>query len=562
MPDDRLSLAFAQLDPHVGDLDANLARLRDARARAAGQGADVVVATELVVTGYPPEDLVHKPAFLERAEDTVRALAADTADGGPAMIVGAPWREDPERRTRAAEGTLYNAALVLDGGEVAAVRTKCDLPNYGVFDEKRLFTPGPVPGPVRVRGVRLGLMVCEDMWTGEVAECMEENGADILVVINGSPFDVTKADTRLQLAISRVTECGLPLVYLNQVGGQDELAFDGASFALDSACNLIAQLPAFREEVAVTTWTPTDDGEWTARDAPRAPQPETTEAVYRALVTALRDYVGKNGFPGVVLGLSGGIDSALTATVAVDALGPDAVHALVLPSPYTSRSSLDDASAVAERLGIRLDRVPIDAGMTAVGEMLEPLFAGTEAGVAEENIQSRLRGLTVMAVSNKVGAMMLATGNKSELAVGYATLYGDMCGGYNVLKDVYKTRVYELARWRNQGAGDDLHGPDTAPIPESVLDKAPTAELKPDQTDQDALPPYDRLDAILMGLVEDELDVADLTARGFDEATVREVRARLFGAEHKRFQAPPGVKIMPRHFGRERRYPITNGFRG
>jgi len=562
MPEDRLAIALAQLDPHVGDIEGNLQRLRDARREAAEQGAEVLIATELVVSGYPPEDLVTRASFLERVEEAVHELAAETGDGGPAVVLGAPWREDPETRKRVADGTLHNVALVLDGGEVKAVRAKRDLPNYGVFDEKRLFTPGSLPGPVQVRGVRLGIMVCEDMWSPDVAESLEENGSEILVVINGSPFDTAKLDVRLQLALARVTECGLPLIYLNQVGGQDELVFDGASFALDSGRNLIAQLPAFREMVSVTTWAPSDDGEWTASEAPRIAPPEGPEAIYRALVLGLRDYVRKNGFPGVVVGLSGGIDSALTAAVAADALGPDQVRCVLMPSPYTRQSSADDARAVAELLGGRLDTLGIEPAMTAVQDILAPVFDDLPADTTEENIQSRLRGLTLMAMSNKFGPMLLATGNKSELAVGYATLYGDMCGGYNVLKDVYKTRVYELARWRNQQAPEGGLGPDGRVMPERVLEKAPSAELKPEQTDQDSLPPYEQLDAILEGLVEDELGVERVAEFGHDIALVREVQRRLEGAEYKRRQGAPGVKVTRRQFGRDRRYPMTNAFRG
>ncbi|SDG01487.1 NH(3)-dependent NAD(+) synthetase [Limimonas halophila] len=562
MSEDRLAIALAQLDPVVGDVDGNLQRLRDARAQATEEGADVLIATELVIAGYPPEDLVRRASFLDRVEDAVRALAADTGDGGPAVVLGAPWREDPETRKRADDGRLYNVALVLDGGEVKAVRAKWDLPNYGVFDEKRLFTPGALPGPVQVRGVRLGLMVCEDMWTPDVAESLQENGAQILVAINGSPFDTGKPDIRLQLALARVSECELPLIYLNQVGGQDELVFDGASFALDSGRNLVAQLPAFREMLAVTTWQPDGEGDWTATDGPRVAPPEGPEAVYRALVLGLRDYVRKNGFPGAVVGLSGGIDSALTAAVAADALGPDQLRCVLMPSPYTRASSSEDAEEVARLLGARLDTLGIEPAMTAVQDMMAPVFDDLPADTTEENIQSRLRGLTLMAISNKFGPMVLATGNKSELAVGYATLYGDMCGGYNVLKDVYKTQVYELARWRNQQAPEDGLGPAGRVMPERVLEKAPSAELKPDQTDQDSLPPYGELDAILEGLVEDDQGVETVAARGHDAGLVREVQRRLEGAEYKRRQGAPGAKVSRRQFGRDRRYPMTNGFRG
>jgi len=561
MPDDRLTLAFAQLDPTVGDIRGNLEKLRAARAEAAAAGADVLVATELFVTGYPPEDLVKKPAFLDQVETAVHELAAETDDGGPAVVVGAPWREDPETRRRTDDDTLYNAALLLDAGEVQAVRAKWDLPNYGVFDEKRHFTQAPLPGPMPVRGVRLGVMVCEDSWSPDVTECMEENGAEILIVINGSPFEEGKQETRLQLALQRVDESGLPLVYLNQVGGQDELVFDGASFALDGGRNLRMQLDGFAEQIAVTRWERGAEDDWTLVEAPMVTPPEGLAAVYRALVLGLRDYVGKNGFPGVVLGLSGGIDSALSAVIAADALGPKKVHCLLMPSPYTSQASLEDAAEVARLLGCRLDTVSIGPAMQAFDEMLKPLFDELPPDTTEENIQARARGIVLMAVSNKFGPMLVSTGNKSEMSVGYSTLYGDMAGGFNALKDVYKTQVYRLARWRNQHRPVTALGPEGRVIPERIITKAPSAELRPDQTDQDSLPSYDHLDDILTCLIEHDMGWREIAARGHDEAVVRKVWRMLEGAEYKRRQAPPGVKITRRSFGRDRRYPITNKFR-
>jgi NAD+ synthase len=559
MSDERLAIALAQLNPTVGDVDGNLARLRAARQAAAG--ADVMVATELVITGYPPEDLVRKPSFLAHAEAAVRALAADTADGGPAVILGAPWREDPETRQPAPAGAVYNAALLLDGGEVRAVRAKWDLPNYGVFDEKRVFTPGTLPGPMNVRGHRLGVMVCEDAWTPDVTECLEENGAELLIAINGSPFEGGKADKRLSLILSRVTESGLPFLYVNQVGGQDELVFDGASFGLDGARNLVAQLATYEPQVAVTQWRRGAADDWTCTDGPMVAPPEGQEVTYRALLLGLRDYVDKNGFPGVVIGLSGGIDSAMTAAVAADALGPERVRCLLMPSPYTSQASFDDAAACAELLGVRLDTVNIDPAMRAFTDMLAPLFDDLPPDTTEENVQSRVRGITLMAISNKFGPMVLSTGNKSEMSVGYSTLYGDMAGGFNVLKDVYKTQVYALARWRNQTRPAGALGPEGRAIPERILTKAPSAELKPDQTDQDSLPAYDALDDILEALIEHDLGLDDIVARGHDESVVSKVWRMLEGAEYKRRQAPPGVKITSRSFGRDRRYPITNKFK-
>jgi NAD+ synthase len=560
MSDDRLGIALAQLNPCVGDIDGNLALLRDARRQAADAGAHILVASELVITGYPPEDLVQKPAFLDKAEEGVQALAADTADGGPAVILGAPWRENPETRKR--DGHLYNAALVLDGGEVRAVRAKWDLPNYGVFDEKRLFTPGELPGPVEVRGARLGLPICEDIWSEDVAECLQENGAEALIAINGSPFEAGKQDKRLQLALRRIAECEIPLVYLNQVGGQDELVFDGASFVLDAGRNLRVQLPAFDPAVAVSWWTRDRLGDLAVADGVRTALPDGLDAIYRALVLGLRDYVDKNGFPGVVLGLSGGIDSAISAAVAADALGPDRVRCVLLPSPYTSQHSLEDAAEAAELLGCRLDTVDIGPAMKAYDEMLSPLFDDLPPGVTEENIQARARGVALMAISNKFGPMVLSTGNKSEMSVGYSTLYGDMCGGYNAIKDVYKTQVYQLAHWRNRHVPHGALGPDGRVIPERVITKAPSAELAPDQKDADSLPSYDELDDILACLIESDMSAKEIADRGHAPETVAKVWKLLEGAEYKRRQAPPGVKITARNLSRDRRYPIVNKFRG
>jgi NAD+ synthase len=549
---DTLAMALAQINPTVGDLAGNAGRIRAARAKAAGEKADLVVFPELVVTGYPPEDLVLKPAFQEAVKMTVEVLAAETGDGGPAMLIGAPW---------VSQGKLYNAALLLDGGKIAATRFKYDLPNYGVFDEKRVFAAGPLPGPIAFRGVRLGVMVCEDMWTADSAETLAESGAEILVVPNGSPYESDKIDERINLSVKRVTENGLPIVYVNQVGGQDELVFDGASFVLNADCKLAAQLPSWAEAVRLTKWTRGGNGQWWCAPGEIVKPLPRIEEIYRALVTGLRDYVTKNRFPGVILGLSGGIDSALTAAIAVDALGAEAVRAFMMPSPYTSRDSLDDAEGCAKRLGIRLDTVSIEPAMKAYATMLGEMFKGTNADITEENVQSRARGITLMALSNKFGHMVVSTGNKSEMSVGYATLYGDMCGGYAVLKDVYKTTVFELSRWRNGAKLTDLRGPAGAVMPDRVITKPPTAELKPDQTDEASLGPYAKLDDILYCLVEKEMPVAEIVARGHDEAYVKRVWRMLDLAEYKRRQAPPGVKITRRAFGRDRRYPITNGFR-
>jgi NAD+ synthase len=550
---DRLVIALAQLNPTVGDISGNVAKLRGAHKTARAQGADLLVSSELFIAGYPPEDLVLKPAFLDACEAAVRELAADTADGGTALLVGAPWRD---------AGKLYNAALLLDRGEIRALRFKHDLPNYGVFDEVRVFKPGPLPGPIAFRGVRLGVMICEDMWQPEVTETLEESGAQLLVVMNGSPFESDKQDERIQLAVARVKESGLALLYVNQICGQDELVFDGASFALDRDCHLRLQAPGFAEAVISTVWTLGDDERWTIQPSSLVPPTEGLEATYQAMVLGLRDYVGKNRFPGVVLGLSGGIDSAICAAVAADALGPDKVHCVMMPSRYTSRDSLDDAAEVARLLGIELREIGIEPAIEAFGAMLGPSFAGKGADITEENLQSRARGVTLMALSNKFGWMVLSTGNKSEMSVGYATLYGDMCGGYAVLKDIYKTTVFALSRWRNEHVPAGALGPAGRVMPERVITKPPTAELKPDQTDQDSLPPYEVLDDILESLIEHERTTEAIVARGHDRATVLAVWKMLDRAEYKRRQAPPGVKTTRRAFGRDRRYPITNAFQG
>ena len=545
-----LRIALAQINLHVGAVEANLARLRRARAQGEQLGADLVVTPEFSIAGYPPEDLVRKPAFVAACEAAIADLAADTADGGPALIVGGPWR-DGER--------LHNAAFLLEGGRIASRRAKHELPNYGVFDEKRVFDPGLAPGPVPFRGFRLGLLVCEDWWTAPVAETLAESGAEILLSINASPYEADKQQTRIQLAVRRVVETGLPFVFCAQVGGQDELVFEGGGFVLNPDRSLAVQMPFFQEAVALTEWH--REGErLVCAPLPPAPEPARLEGIYRAMMLGLADYVGKNGFPGVILGLSGGIDSALSAAVAVDALGPDRVRGFMMPSPYTSRDSLDDAADCARLLGIACDTLPITPAMEAFAATLAPVFAGRRADITEENVQSRARGLILMAISNKLGAMLLTTGNKSEMSVGYATLYGDMCGGYSVLKDVYKTTVFALSRWRNAHRPPGACGPAGRVMPNTVITKPPTAELKPNQTDQDTLPPYEVLDAILEGLVEGEQSVDALVAAGHDRATVLRVWRMLDRAEYKRRQAPPGVKITPRAFGRDRRYPITNGF--
>jgi NAD+ synthase len=550
---DTISIAVAQLNPIVGDVAGNLAKAREARAQAARQGADLVLFTELFIAGYPPEDLVLKPAFVASCEQAVVQLATDTADAGPGIIIGTPLKRD---------SGLHNAVVVADQGNIIAERYKVDLPNYGEFDEKRVFQPGPhLPGPVNFRGVRIGIPICEDVW-GEIGICetLAESGAEILLVPNGSPYYRGKVDIRQQVVIRQVIESGLPITYANQIGGQDELVFDGASFAINADRSLGFQMRQFEEELAMVTWRRQGD-DWICADGPMSAIPEAEEADYRACMLGLRDYVDKNGFQDVVLGLSGGIDSAICAALAVDALGPGRVRCVMMPYHYTSKDSLKDAQDCAHALGSRYDIVAIAEPVQGFSNALGQMFEGTPEGVTEENLQSRARGTILMAISNKFGSMVVTTGNKSEMSVGYATLYGDMNGGFNPIKDVYKMQVYALSRWRNANVPSGALGPAGEVIPQNIIDKAPSAELRPDQTDQDSLPPYPILDDILECLVEGEMGVDEIVARGHDRELVHRVEHLLYIAEYKRRQAAPGVKITRKNFGRDRRYPITNRFR-
>ena len=545
-----LAIAFAQVNPTVGDLSGNAALVRRARDNAAALGADLVVFPELVLVGYPPEDLVLRPALVQAAAAVLRELQRESEAGLPGLVVTLPW---------AADGSVYNAvALVADGR--LDLRFKHDLPNYGVFDEKRVFTPGPLPDPVIFRDVALGLPICEDVWYPVTAAHLAHSGAQLLLVPNGSPFEVGKFHQRLDLTRRRVSESGLPIAYVNQVGGQDELVFDGGSFAMNADGSLAHLLPFWREALVLSRWH-REGGAYRCADSTEWAEQPRLEAIYNAMVLGLRDYVRKNGFHGVVLGLSGGIDSALTAAVAVDAVGADRIRGVRLPSRFTSQASLDDAAESGHLLGMHLDTMSIEDSVRAAEGTLAPLFTGRPRDVTEENLQARVRGALLMALSNKFGELLVTTGNKSEMSVGYATLYGDMCGGYSVLKDIYKTEVYALAHWRNQQAPEGVLGPSGRVIPESSLTKAPAAELRPNQTDQDTLPPYDILDAILSGLVEDEQSVDQIAACGFPRDVVTRVQRLLYAAEYKRRQAPPGVKITRKSFGRDRRYPVTNAFR-
>ena len=552
---DSLKIALAQLNPTLGDIAGNLAKLRRARATAAAKGADLIVYPELFICGYPPEDLVRKPAFAAACRAAVEALAAEIK-GAPAVLVGTVWPDGDK---------LYNAVALLEDGRITGLRYKVDLPNYGVFDEKRVFDAGPLPGPLNFKGVRIGVPICEDIWKDEVCECLAECGAEILLSPNGSPFEWKKEDVRTNIAVARVVETGLPLAYLNQIGGQDELVFDGASFVLNSDKTLAVQMPAWEEALVVTEWSRGPTG-WRCAPGAKAKLEAGDAAAYHACVLGLRDYVEKNGFPGVVLGLSGGIDSAIVAAMAADALGPTRVHAIMLPYRFTSGESLTDAAACAKALGIRYDTVAIAPAVEGIYGMLEPLFSGKPRDIAEENVQSRVRGTTLMAISNKFGGMLVTTGNKSEMSVGYATIYGDMNGGFNPIKDLYKMEVYRLCRWRNAhvpkgGRTSDGKAPGGIVIPENIISKAPTAELRENQKDQDSLPPYEALDDILHCLVENEMPLSDVVKRGHAPETVKKIERLLYLAEYKRRQAAPGIKISSRNFGRDRRYPVTNRFR-
>ena len=551
-PNTTLRVATAQLNPVMGDIEGNLAKARDAWHEAHRHGADIVLFTELFVAGYPPEDLVLKPAFVEACEAAVAEFATINAAGGPGIIIGLPLR----RKTG-----LHNAVQVIDGGKVIAERFKVDLPNYGEFDEKRVFQPGPMPGPVNFRGIRIGIPICEDIW-GELGVCetLAESGAEILLVPNGSPYYHDKIDVRHQIVIRQVIETGLPILYANQFGGQDELVFDGASFAINADKSLAFQMSQFEETISVSVWKKEAES-WVCELGPMSVIPDDEEAVYRACMIGLRDYVNKNGFKDVVLGLSGGVDSAICAAIAVDALGEERLRAVMMPYTFTSKDSLKDARDCATALGCRYDIVPIFEPVDGFLKALSETFEGTPAGITEENLQSRARGTILMAVSNKFGSMVVTTGNKSEMSVGYATLYGDMNGGYNPIKDLYKMQVYAIAKWRNGSVPPGALGPSGMVIPQNIIDKAPSAELRPNQTDQDSLPPYPVLDAILESLVEKEMRVSDIVANGFDKATVERVENLLYVAEYKRRQAAPGVKISRKYFGRDRRYPITNRFR-
>ena len=544
-----LKIAIATINPIVGDIDGNAARILDVREQ--NVDADLIVYSELVLIGYPPEDLVLKPAFQRDAMDKTVELARVTKDGGPAMLISSLWIEG---------GKLYNSSLLLDKGTIAAIRHKRDLPNYGVFDEKRVFTRGPCPEPIDFKGVKLGVLTCEDLWWEEVTQYLADNHSDILISLNGSPFDLPKANDRYINGKDRTAQSGLPLIYTNQTGAQDELVFDGEAFVMDRDGNVVVRQPAFEEITTMTDWVKAD-GKWACAAQQLLAKNDRLTDIYQAMMIGVRDYVNKNRFPGVIIGMSGGVDSALSAIVALDALGADRVHLVMMPSKYTSEESLRDAADAARLMGCGIDNIPITDGVKAFDGILAGSFAGTEPDLTEENLQSRLRAVILMALSNKLGKMVLTTGNKSEMSVGYATLYGDMCGGYNALKDIYKLDVFKLCHWRNENQPSGGLGPQGQIMPVNIIEKPPTAELRADQKDEDSLPPYEVLDDILECLIEGEMRTKDIIARGHTPETVARIQHLLYIAEYKRRQAPPGVKISDKNFGRDRRYPITNGYR-
>jgi NAD+ synthase len=547
---DHLTIAMAQINQRVGDLRGNADAMLAWRKEAGA--VDLVLFPEQQLIGYPAEDLVLKPAFQQAAAIELERLAAATADGGPAMLVGSILKEGD---------ALYNIVALLDGGEIIALRKKHELPNYGTFDEKRIFASGPLPEPVEFRGVKLGLPICEDGWLPTVSKHLAAQGAELLISVNGSPYEIDKDDRRLeQVFAARVADTGLPLIFLNRMGGQDELVFDGCSFVLNADGAPAHRLPDWEEHLRITRWSKGDGG-WTCQAGDLAQWEDHPADIYSAMVLALRDYVDRNRFPGVVLGLSGGIDSAICAAIAADALGPDRVWCVMLPSRYTGQLSLDLAAECATMIGCKLDTIEINPAVVAFDEMLSGSFADVEVDITEENVQSRIRGVTLMALSNKFGHMLLTTGNKSEMSVGYATIYGDMAGGYNPLKDAYKMTVFAISNWRNKHKPRIGRGPDGPVMPDAIITRPPSAELRPDQKDSDSLPEYPVLDDILLGLVEQELSVDEVVARGHPRDVVQRIERLLYIAEYKRRQAPPGVKLGSRNFGRDRRYPITNAFR-
>ena len=546
----KFQITLAQLNPTVGDLEGNYKVALEAWEQAQRVGSDLIAFTELFITGYNTQDLIKKPSFFKAAQDQILKLAK-TCKNGPAIAIGGPAY---------LKGKLYNAYYILADGNVANVIMKHHLPNQNVFDEKRIFDEGEISGPYQIGPIRIGSPICEDAWHSDVSETLSETGAQLLLVPNGSPYYNGKNDVRLNKMVARVVETNLPLIYLNMVGAQDDQVFDGGTFALNRGGSLAIKLPLFEEALEHIVLEETDIG-WNIIKGELAKVPCDKELDYHAMVMGLRDYCKKSGFEKVVLGLSGGIDSALVAVIASDAIGSANVRSIMLPSPYTSQTSLIDATDLVENLGCKSDTLPINDSLTAIDKTLSSTFEGRKIDLTEENIQSRLRGLLLMAVSNKFGEMLLTTGNKSEVSVGYSTIYGDMAGGFNPIKDLYKTKVFEISKWRNKNHRSWMKGPPGSIIPDSIITKAPTAELRPNQKDSDSLPDYPVLDAILTILVDEDGSTSDCLKAGYKKSDVSKVEKLLYGSEYKRFQSAPGTRLSQRAFWLDRRYPIVNKWR-
>ena len=546
----KFQITLAQLNPTVGDLEGNYKVALEAWEKAQTVDSDLIAFTELFITGYNTQDLIKKPSFFKAAQDQILKLAK-TCKNGPAIAIGGPAY---------LKGKLYNAYYILADGNVANVIMKHHLPNQNVFDEKRIFDEGEISGPYQIGPIRIGSPICEDAWHSDVSETLSETGAQLLLVPNGSPYYNGKNDVRLNKMVARVVETNLPLIYLNMVGAQDDQVFDGGTFALNRGGSLAIKLPLFEEALEHIVLEETDIG-WKIIKGELAKVPCDKELDYHAMVMGLRDYCKKSGFEKVVLGLSGGIDSALVAVIASDAIGSANVRSIMLPSPYTSQTSLIDATDLVENLGCKSDTLPINDSLTAIDKTLSSTFEGRKIDLTEENIQSRLRGLLLMAVSNKFGEMLLTTGNKSEVSVGYSTIYGDMAGGFNPIKDLYKTKVFEISKWRNKNHRPWMKGPPGSIIPDSIITKAPTAELRPNQKDSDSLPDYPDLDAILTILVDEDGSTSDCLKAGYKKSDVIKVEKLLYGSEYKRFQSAPGTRLSQRAFWLDRRYPIVNKWR-
>ena len=547
----KVNIALAQCNPTVGNVSGNFDLVLKARDCAVNEKADLVVFSELFLSGYPPEDLVLRNSFLEEITYYFEKLVKKTEDGGPAILIGLPTIQKDK---------IFNSAALIDNGEIIAMQNKVHLPNYDVFDEERIFSQGEMPGPMNFRGLKIGVAICEDIWFDDVTECLMETGSELLVILNGSPYNRNKEEKRMNVVLERVVETKLPLIYVNQVGGQDELVFDGGSFVVNPDYRIVTKLSNFVSEIKTTEWRK-EDKKWFCSSNIQGPKTNELIDNYSACVVGLRDYIKKNKFSEVIIGLSGGIDSALVSCIAVDALGHQNVQCVMLPSKYTSDESLDDAIQCAKNLKISPDEIAINKIVETAEMQLNPFFKDTEKDITEENIQSRIRAVLLMALSNKFNRLLLTTGNKSEMAVGYATLYGDMSGAFNPIKDLYKTEVYKIAEMRNKIRPSGCLGPEGEVIPKNIITKAPTAELRENQTDQDSLPDYDILDDILFKLIEEEMSVEDIIDSGHDSNWVSKIQNLLYISEYKRRQAPPGVKISNKNFGKDRRYPITNNFR-